>query len=45
LGDFCRRLAEGKGKLEAFTEARKALAKRRPEPSHWAPFVYIGDPR
>jgi tetratricopeptide (TPR) repeat protein len=45
MGDFYRRLALGKGKLEAFTEARKALRKRHPDPCHWAPFVYIGDPR
>jgi CHAT domain-containing protein len=45
MGDFYRRLASGKGKLEAFTEARKALRKRHPDPYHWAPYVYIGDPR
>jgi len=45
FADFYRRLADGKGKLEAFTEARRELRKKYPEPYHWAPFVYIGDPR
>jgi CHAT domain-containing protein len=35
----------GTGKLDAFTRARKAVRRKRPEPYHWAPFVYIGDPR
>jgi len=45
FADFYRRLASGTPKLEAFTEARKALRKKYPEPYYWAPFVYIGDPR
>jgi len=43
--DFYRRLKNGTPKLQAFTEARKALKKRYPQPYHWAAFVYIGDPR
>jgi len=45
FADFYKRLAKGTGKLEAFTEARKALRKKYPQPYFWAPFVYIGDPR
>jgi len=45
FSDFYKRLAQGKSKLEAFTEARKALRKKYPQPYHWAPFIYIGDPR
>jgi CHAT domain-containing protein len=47
MSGFYARLAtdETKSKLEAFTEARKALRKRFPEPYFWAPFVLIGDPR
>jgi len=43
--DFYQRLKNGTPKLEAFTEARKALKKKYPQPYHWAAFVYIGDPR
>jgi len=43
--DFYKRLAKGTPKLQAFTEARKALKKKYPSPYHWAAFVYIGDPR
>jgi len=45
FADFYQRLAKGTPKLQAFTEARKALKKKYPDPYHWAPFVYIGDPR
>ena len=45
FADFYRRTSKGAPKLEAFTAARKALKKKHPEPYHWAPFVYIGDPR
>jgi hypothetical protein len=45
FADFYKRLQEGKGKLGAFTEARRALKKTHPEPYFWAPFVYVGDPR
>jgi len=45
FSDFYKRLAAGKSKLEAFTEARKALRKKYPQPYFWAPFIYIGDPR
>ena len=45
FADFYRRLAKGTPKLQAFTEARKALKKKYPQPYHWAAFVYIGDPR
>jgi hypothetical protein len=43
--ELYRHLGRGDGKLEAFTKARKALRERHPEPYHWAPFIYIGDPR
>jgi len=45
FADFYKRLAAGTPKLQAFTEARRALRKKYPAPYHWAPFVYIGDPR
>jgi len=45
FSDFYKRLAQGKSKLEAFTEARQALRKKYPQPYFWAPFIYIGDPR
>ena len=47
MSGFYARLARNgrKGKLEAFTEARKALRKRYPQPYFWAPFILIGDPR
>jgi len=45
FADFYARLAKGTPKLQAFTEARKALKKKYPNPYHWAAFVYIGDPR
>jgi len=45
FADFYARLAKGAPKLQAFTEARKALKKKYPQPYFWAPFVYIGDPR
>ena len=47
MGDFYRRLREDPDltKLEAFTQARKSLRRTRPEPYHWAAFVYIGGPR
>ena len=32
-------------KLEAFTKARREHRKEFPDPKHWAPFIYIGDPR
>jgi len=47
FADFYARLAGAPGgdKLAAFTEARRALRRKYPEPYFWAPFVYIGDPR
>ena len=45
FADVYRRLAKGTPKLQAFTEARKALRKKYPQPYFWAPFVYVGDPR
>jgi len=45
FADFYKRLAKGTPKLQAFTEARKALKKKYPDPYHWAAFVYMGDPR
>jgi len=45
FADFYARLAKGTPKLQAFTEARRALKQKYPQPYHWAPFVYIGDPR
>ncbi len=47
FADFYGRLrgSGGREKLLAFTEARKALKKKHPEPYFWAPFVYVGDPR
>jgi len=44
FADFYRRLKTA-GKLQAFTDARRELRKKYPEPRFWAPFVYIGDPR
>ena len=35
----------GRDKLKAFTAARRKLKETYPDPYHWAPFVYIGDPR
>jgi CHAT domain-containing protein/Flp pilus assembly protein TadD len=47
FAEFYRRLekTKGKGKLKAFTEARRALREKHPAPYHWAGFVYLGDPR
>jgi len=47
MADFYRRVkaSDGRDKLKAFTEARASLRERDPDPSRWAPFVYIGDPR
>ena len=47
FADFYGKLrgSGGREKLQAFTEARKALKKKYPEPYYWAPFVFIGDPR
>jgi CHAT domain-containing protein len=46
MSAFYQRLAEREGRtLAAFSEARKELRKVRPEPYHWAPFVFVGDPR
>jgi hypothetical protein len=30
--------------LLAFTAAKRALRVRRPDPFHWAPFLYVGSP-
>ena len=45
FADFYKRVAAGTPKLQAFTEARQTLRKKYRQPYHWAPFVYIGDPR
>ena len=47
MADFYRRLRadDEATKLEAFTAARRALRASNPSPYHWAPFVYLGDPR
>jgi CHAT domain-containing protein len=45
FSDFYARLREGKPKLQAFTEARRALRRKHADARHWAAFVYIGDPR
>ncbi len=46
MSDFYRRLLDPKSgsKLEAFTEARKALKENYPQPYFWAPFIYFGAP-
>jgi hypothetical protein len=33
------------GKLAALADAKRQLRKSHPHPYHWAPFVYLGDPR
>jgi CHAT domain-containing protein/Tfp pilus assembly protein PilF len=46
MRDFYRRLADGApDRLEAFTQARRALRQKHPHPYHWAPFLYLGDPQ
>lgn len=47
MADFYRRLMSDPRPeaLDAFTAARRALRKQYPSPFHWAPFVYLGDPR
>ena len=47
MSDLYRRMAphDAPAKIEAFTAARKKLRERYPDPYHWAPFIYIGDPR
>lgn len=47
MAAFHQGLAEGTeaAPLAVLTEARRALRQRRPEPIHWAPFVWIGCPR
>ena len=32
-------------KLQAFTQVRREVRARWPDPCYWAPFVYNGDPR
>lgn len=47
MAEFYHLLREEPGisKLSAFTRARQAIRARYPTPFHWAPFVYLGDPR
>ena len=47
MADLYARLARepSADKLALFTAARKKLRNVHPEPFHWAPFIYIGDPR
>jgi CHAT domain-containing protein len=48
MSDLYRRLLDGESKadkLTAFTEARRALRKKWPDPRNWAPFIFVGDPR
>jgi len=47
MSDFYRRLQQAgpdADRLLLFTEARKALAKKHPDPFFWAPFLYYGSP-
>jgi CHAT domain-containing protein len=47
MATFYRKLVKDRdgSNLTAFHQARRALKKTRPHPYHWAPFVYLGDPR
>lgn len=46
MSSFYKRLSEQPAsKLAAFTDARRRLRERFPEPYFWAPFIYMGDPR
>jgi CHAT domain-containing protein len=43
---YVRLLAQrGERKCEALAEARRVVARTHPDPYHWAPFVFLGDPR
>jgi len=45
MTDFYSRLLAGEtDKLKAFTDAKKALRQKYPDPFHWAPFLYMGAP-
>ncbi len=45
MTDFYGRLLAGEtDKLKSFTEAKKALRQKYPDPFHWAPFIYMGVP-
>jgi tetratricopeptide (TPR) repeat protein len=45
MTDFYGRLLAGEtDKLKAFTDARKALRAKYPDPFHWAPFLFLGAP-
>jgi hypothetical protein len=47
MEDFYRRLLAqgGKDKLRALVEAKRAIREKDPDPSVWAAFVLLGDPR
>ena len=45
MTDFYGRLLAGeKDRLKAFTDAKKALRMKYPDPFYWAPFLYMGSP-
>ncbi|MBL9077575.1 MAG: tetratricopeptide repeat protein [Planctomycetes bacterium] len=45
MSDFYGRLLAGEtDKLEAFTDSKKALRAKYPDPFHWAPFLFLGAP-
>lgn len=45
MTDFHGRLLAGEtDELAAFTAAKKALRAKYPDPFHWAPFLYAGNP-
>ncbi len=45
MTDFYQRLLAGEtDRLRAFTDAKKALRQKYPDPFHWAPFLYMGSP-
>jgi hypothetical protein len=43
-GLYARLVAGETDRLRAFTAAREALRRQRPEPFHWTPFLYLGSP-
>ena len=39
-----RLLAGETDELKAFTDSKKALRAKHPDPFHWAPFLFLGAP-
>ncbi|MBL9078399.1 MAG: tetratricopeptide repeat protein [Planctomycetes bacterium] len=45
MTDFYGRLLAGEtDRLKAFTDAKKALRQKHPDPFRWAPFLFMGSP-